>query len=422
MAGAGQDVRVGRGDDGTVRVGPVRGRSVAAGTGAGPDFTRAVLDVAGAVLSWPVLGEPGLPVAEIHDVGRAQQWLWAVYGERVAAEVAAPTGEPVGAEPSGLARAAGRLGYAHWAARWWPASFPDGIAVLRPGVLGLETAALTHRCQQLFDDLGDQPDDCAAELIEEHEAALDALVAWWRDPSQPTSLAARLDAVLRLVDDAADCAGLDGAAARRLRSALDAGRDRPAAADPGSLFASLAPQDGYALAAGGAPGAGGRVIARGAGVNDWRRCPPGYVDAAEHAVSWTVRAVGARRLVEVEVLAHGAAPAAGAALVAEVRVNGGGPLRVPLARRDDVWAGGADADLGPVASALAAPARVEVGVLLPGFDPGPGPDARDARDAVRALARHRLDRAARSVPDGDADDVSGPFLAETLCAATSEDY
>lgn len=96
-AGAGVDVRVSRGEDGTVRI-AVDGEvtavdgEVAAVDGEvaaeEPDFTRAVLDVAGAVLTWPVLGTPGLlPSAEIHDPGRAQQWLWALYGERIAAAV-----------------------------------------------------------------------------------------------------------------------------------------------------------------------------------------------------------------------------------------------------------------------------------------------------------------------------------------------
>lgn len=121
-----------------------------------PDFTRAVLDVAGAVLTWPVLGAPGPPSAEVHDRGRAQQWLWALYGERVATAVhdrtaAEPDGVRVAADPTDLAGSAARLALGHWAARWWPASYPDGIPALEADVLGLELAALTHRCQQLFD-------------------------------------------------------------------------------------------------------------------------------------------------------------------------------------------------------------------------------------------------------------------------------
>ncbi|WP_405866241.1 MULTISPECIES: hypothetical protein [unclassified Streptomyces] len=461
MPGTGTDVHVARGEDGTIRVatGPVLGHARAYDdvVAAGPDFTRSVLDVAGAVLVWPVLGDPGLPVAEVHDVRRAQQWLWAVYGENVAAAVhacAAGTGagagagaaEPVrvrvAAELTALAGGAARLGFGHWASRWWPASYTDGIPVLEPDVLGLELAALTHRCQQLFDDFGDQPDDCVAELIAEHEAALDPLIQWWRAAPRPADTARHLENILRLIDDAADGAGLDGRALRRLRSALDPdtdvdmnldvdldldldlGQRRTAGApvDPGALFAR---QGGYALAAGEPLVAGGRVIARGSGLNDWRRCPPGLVDAAEDSVSWTARALGGRRQIEVEVVAHAAAPAAGVPLVAEVQVNGGRPHRVPLARRDDVWTGRADLDLNPDPPELSAATSpcVEVGVLLPGFDPGAGPDGRADRDAIRALARRRLTGAAGPLPSDAYDTFSGPFLAETLTAtATSEDY
>ncbi|MFJ6894400.1 hypothetical protein [Streptomyces hokutonensis] len=416
------DVRVTRDDDGIIRV--------AAG-GAGPDFTLAVLDAAGAVLTWPVLGDPGPPTAEIHDVGRAQQWLWAVYGERVAAAVhACATGEPAGTrvpvDPTTLATDAARLGLGHWAARWWPTSHLDGIPALQPDVLGLELAALTHQCQQLFDgsggalgdfaDFGDQPDDCAAELIEDHRAALAPLIQWWRAAS--TDTAHQLERVLRLIDDAADGAGLDGPELRRLRSVLD--RPGPAATaplDPATLFAR---SDGYALAAGELLVSGGRLIARGSGTNDWRRYPPGLVDASETAVSWTARALGARRQFEVDVVAHSAAPATGAPLAAEVRVNDGPRKRVALARRDDMWTGRTDLDLPPGETRP----RVELGVLLPGFDPGPGPETGAERDAIRALVRRRLAAAAQPVandapPHGSS---SAPFLAEIAASTTDEDY
>jgi len=416
------DVRVARGDDGIIRV--------AAGS-AGPDFTLAVLDVAGAVLTWPVLGEPGPPTAEIHHAGRAQQWLWAVHGEGVAAAVhACATGQLaetlVPVDPTPLAADAARLGLGHWAARWWPASHLDGIPALQPDVLGLELAALTHQCQQLFDasadgfgdfaDVGDQPDDCTAELIEDHRAALDPLIQWWSAAS--TDTAQQLERVLRLIDDAADGAGLDSPELGRLRSVLD--RSSPAAAaspDPGTLFAR---NDGYALAAGERPVTGGRLIARGSGTNDWRRYPPGLVDASETAVSWTARALGARRQFEVDVVAHSAAPVTGAPLAAEVRVNDGPHTRVALARRDDMWTGRADLDLPP---GEARP-RVELGVLLPGFDPGPGADTGAERDAIRALVRRRLATAAQPVADYAPPHGSScaPFLAEIAAATTDEDY
>ncbi|MFF7547357.1 hypothetical protein ACFZCU_27535 [Streptomyces canus] len=447
-------VGVTRREDGTIRIddGPIRidaDSDPVAGSAArddevagDPDFTRAVLDVAGAVLTWPVLGAPDPPSAEVHDRGRAQQWLWALYGERVATAVhdrtaAEPVGVRVAADPTDLAGSAARLALGHWAARWWPASYPDGIPALEQDVLGLELAALTHRCQQLFDDEGDQPDDCTAELIEEHRDALDPLIQWWRAAPQSADTARHLESVLRLIDHAADTIGLDGPALRHLRSSLHQRRPAGVPVDPGSLFARHG--GGYALAAGETLVAGGRVIARGSGTNDWRRYPPGFVDAAEDAVSWTARALGAGRRIEVEVVAHTAAPA-GVPLVAEVHVNGGPPNRVPLTRTDDRWTGRADLDPGLLGGT--APPRIEVGVLLPGFDPGPfdagpfalgsgsdqvpGEDrARVARDAIRALARRRLNAAAEWLTyDPSPYDVSwGPFLAETVAAGpTGEDY
>ncbi|WP_328498786.1 hypothetical protein OHS59_43060 [Streptomyces sp. NBC_00414] len=444
----GTDVRVTRAEDGTVRIGV---------PAAGTAFTRTVLDVAGAVLSRPVLGPPGLPAAEIHDPGRAQQWLWAVYGERTAAAVHVVSAEPPGAiaevtptEPdTALAGYAARLALGHWAARWWPASYTDGIPALEPDVLGLELAALTHRCQQLFDDPEDHSDGSPVELLQAHQAALDPLIQWWRAAGESAGPGGQLDDVLRLIDDAADCAGLDGHALRRLRSSLETGPGTDTAHDArtsnnargpqelrmpldlGSLFAR--PGD-YALAAGEPLVAGGRVIARGSGTNDWRRYPPGFVDSAENAVSWTVSAVGAGRRIGVEVVADVAAPVDGVRLAAEVRMEGGPPTRVSLARRGDVWAGRADID---VPASLPPRTRTEVAVLLPGFDPGPDPGSgperdlgtasgsgtggRSDRDAVRALVRRRLAAVALHVPQ---DTYTRPFLAEIAAVAASagEDF
>lgn len=115
-------------------------------------------------------------------------------------------------------------------------------------------------------------------------------------------------------------------------------------------------------------------------------------------------------------------------------MNGGRPSRVQLTRTDDRWSGRADLDPGLLGGTE--PPRIEVGVLLPGFDPGPfdpgsgsdpvpGDRGRVARDAIRALARRRLNAAAeRLTYDTSPYDVSwGPFLAETVAAGpTGEDY
>lgn len=189
-----------------------------------------------------------------------------------------------------LAGAAARLGFGHWAARWWPASYVDGIPALEPDVLGLELAALTHWCQQLFGDFydfddfdgvngvngfngfngfldfggsgdghdardrfGDRPDGCAAQLIADHQAALDPLIQWWRAEPRSADTARHLESVLRLLDEAADGAGLDAQALRRLRSALEQHRPAGTTVDVGALFVR---RDGYALAAGDPLGAG----------------------------------------------------------------------------------------------------------------------------------------------------------------------
>ncbi|MEU3464501.1 hypothetical protein ABZ721_31690 [Streptomyces sp. NPDC006733] len=440
MPETGGDVRVARAEDGTVRIGA---------DPAGPAFRRAVLDVAGAVLTWPVSGAPGLPAAQVHDVGQAQQWLWALYGARVAEAVHHGAADvTVTAQMSTLAGAAARLAFGHWAARWWPASYLDGISALEQDLLGLELAALTHQCQQLFDADSDSEsagpaEEGAADLIAEHQAALDALVRWWRAAAQPTGTVRHLDRILRLIHDAGDLAGLDGPALRHLRASLEQRPAIGAAADVGALFAR---ERGYALAAGEPLAGGGRVIARGPGTNAWHRYPPGLVDAAENAVSWTGRAFGARRQIEVDVIADAAAPAAGVLLVAEVRVDGGRvAARVPLARRDDRWTGRVDldldGDLGAAAdperpagwdlTAAGKPPRIEVDVLLPGFDPGPG-DPGDAahRATVRALVRQRLATAARpspydtvgtTAPHAPHATPAAPFLAEII-ATTAEDF
>ncbi|UIX32439.1 hypothetical protein [Streptomyces sp. GQFP] len=187
------------------------------------------------------------------------------------------------AHPTALAGSAARLALGHWAARWWPESYPDAIPALEPDLLGLELAALTHHCQQLFDGEGDfgddQPDDCAAELIAEHEAALDPLLQWWRGTPQQAEVPSHLEGVLRLIDDAADTAGLDGPALRDLRSALDgrvrtppvvsdhSDRQGPRTPGPGKQLGGLATRTAGPLAGGGQD----RTLAAGVGGDDVHR-------------------------------------------------------------------------------------------------------------------------------------------------------
>jgi hypothetical protein len=113
----------------------------------------AVLEVLGGHLSWSVLADHTVPVAVLDDVASAQNWVWAVFGEEVALAVAAGSGRDVTVEPARPRVAAGarRLAYAHWAARWWPASTIDAIPPLDEGLLHGEIATLVEECDLLVD-------------------------------------------------------------------------------------------------------------------------------------------------------------------------------------------------------------------------------------------------------------------------------
>ncbi|GAB2648973.1 hypothetical protein [Nocardia goodfellowii] len=120
-----------------------------------PDNDVMVLEVLGGHLTWSVLSGQAIPAAVIDDPDSAQEWLWAVYGEPVALALAEyPGGRltfPARPELPRLIAHAWRLGYAHWAARWWPASALDGIAALDPGLLEAEIAELTEQCEMIVD-------------------------------------------------------------------------------------------------------------------------------------------------------------------------------------------------------------------------------------------------------------------------------
>ncbi|MEU2042836.1 hypothetical protein [Nocardia niwae] len=114
-----------------------------------------VLEVAGGHLTWSLLSGQATPAAVLDDLALAQEWVWAVYGEEVSLaldETAAHEGE-YRAEPAlpDLAARAWRLGYARWAARWWPASTLDGIAPLDDGLLDDEIATLSEECDLIVD-------------------------------------------------------------------------------------------------------------------------------------------------------------------------------------------------------------------------------------------------------------------------------
>ncbi|MFI7001223.1 hypothetical protein [Nocardia sp. NPDC050175] len=143
-------VRLRRAADGLLIIAPDGAPTVLDGA---PEIDVLVLEAAGGHLTWSLLDGPALPAAVIDDVKLAQDWLWAVFGEEVALAVdAGETGEltAVPGLPE-LVTSARRLGYAHWAARWWPASIIDGIAPLDERLLLDDIATLSEECEMIVD-------------------------------------------------------------------------------------------------------------------------------------------------------------------------------------------------------------------------------------------------------------------------------
>ncbi|GAB2509811.1 hypothetical protein [Nocardia heshunensis] len=370
----------------------------------GPDTM--VLEVLGGHLIWNVLAGQEIPAALIDDIDAAQEWVWAIYGEPVAIALDAAAPQRASAEPTApetasaattpttgafdapaieisaddvgrvsagrratrvdgglgreivafaarpaLAAAAYRLAYAHWAARWWPASALDGIAALDPALLDRDIAQLTEECEALVD-----------------------------------------------------------------------GADALAPALPVNIESSLRASD-YALAAGDEHQTGTMVLARGTGGWDWRRCPPGLVDASESAVSWElVRDAGATT-VAIAVAAHPDG-------------STGTPTHLRPWARVDTGRGEVDTELRPVhdtwigESSLSAPASaIHIAIHVPGFGPppetvepldGPAPEsAADLRARIRDFASARLHAAA--IPEVDGDPLA-PLLAEIAAAAGDSDF
>ncbi|WP_039803101.1 hypothetical protein [Nocardia araoensis] len=123
-----------------------------------------VLEVAGGHLTWSLLSGQVTPAAVLDDLALAQEWIWAVYGPEVAVALD-ETGEgQYAAEPAlpDLAAGAWRLGYARWAARWWPASTLDGIAPLDEGLLEDEIATLSEECDLIVDGADAAPEERVA--------------------------------------------------------------------------------------------------------------------------------------------------------------------------------------------------------------------------------------------------------------------
>lgn len=290
----------------------------------GPGLDTAVLEVAGGHLTWSLLAGHRVPAATLHDPDAAQEWLWALYGAEVALaadEYTRPVDLPARPEQPGLAAAVRRLGYAHWAARWWPASTVDGIAALDPELLDGEIAELTRYCESVLDGAD------SGLLAESGEDA--------ESEEGPETLS-----------------GDGGPAARLPERSADRASD-------------------YALAAGGGPAARGAALPLGRGRTgwDWRLCPAGVVDASERAVSWELLRLAGSTIVRVNAVA---APSVAPGLPDYLRPRAlvrtpAGPVDAALELSGDTWtgevAGGADSVLG-------------VEIYVPGVGPAP-PVGRD---------------------------------------------
>ena len=312
-----------------------------AGPSAGPAFTRAVLDVAGAVLTWPVLGTD-------RSAERRRSTTWAgpavaVGGlrRRTAAAVdAVASGTP--SRRADAARAADRPRRGCRPPRPRALGGPLVADVVpgrdpraRTGRTGAGVGRTDPRMPAPPRRFEDQLEDRTAGGAPGRARPADPLAASAAPPR-------RLDRVLRLIDDAADNAGLDGEALRRLRSALE--RDhRPTATplDLAELFVRQRvrprsrqsphrdrPRDRRARG----PTTGAAILPA-SSTRPRTPCPgprtrsaPGGGSRSRSSPTSRPRGRGAPR---------GGGPTWTAAA----------PNRVPLARRDDVWTGRADLDI-----------------------------------------------------------------------------
>ncbi|WP_431954029.1 hypothetical protein [Nocardia lijiangensis] len=321
--------------DGLWTIAPAGASALAADV---PPLDTMVLEVVGGHLGWSLLAGEPVPAAVLHDLDEAQEWLWAVFGERVALAVADREPVELAAEPAlpALVAQARKLAYAHWAARWWPASTIDGIPALDQRLLDTEIATLTEACELIVDGADAHPEPA---------------------PSAPVALGRAED---------------------------------------------------YALAAGSGARHGELVFGRGSGGWDWRRCPPGLVDASEHAVSWELTRAEGATLVRVRAVAAPQLQAPPAHLHPRALLDTAvGVIDTELHLVGDTWHGTASTKAEAVAG---------VQVYVPGVGPEPlSPADHDERARIRDLVAARLRRAT----SGD-DDAS--LLAEIAAAASDSDF
>lgn len=229
---------------------------------------QAVLEISGAVLSWPVADRGADPQITFTDASRAD-WLWRVLGEAGHRAVAstvdqAPPDEAHAVDLTGVDVLPGsldplrRLAFGHWLRRWWPASERDGIATLDAALLDAEIAILAAGAEDFFTD--DTFDSDVAEVLRPHVAALGAHVQQG-DPR-----------IVELVEKCTDLAD-----------------------EMGIVFDTPAQptrRDDFALAAGGDIGrTTSATVATGVGSVQWSAVPSGIFDAAENTIDWSVESV-----------------------------------------------------------------------------------------------------------------------------------
>ncbi|MGK2870348.1 MAG: hypothetical protein ACSLFA_27635 [Mycobacterium sp.] len=329
----------------------------------------AVLEVAGAVLEWPVDGPAGPAKLTFTDVAAAD-WLWRVAGERghvavVEAVRGRSADRQVSVDVAGLELSVDglaplrRLAIGHWLRRWWPASVRDGIAELDAALLDAEIAVLTAAAQEYFAE--DTFDSEISGLLEPHRTAFAAHLHEG-DPR-----------VAELVERCAELADWSDLAVQPLAA--------------GS-------RDDYALAAGESTPRGAAGIASGSDSVAWSAVPPAMFDAAEGTVAWSIvptAAGGAAAEISVAVTA----PATGVSI---------GLRAGDMSAEGALDARGRATLTLPISESAAwnrdwSQTRISVGG--PG-DPG---ESRDVRDLIRGLVRSRL-----------TDPASDAFLAEILAA------
>jgi len=317
----------------------------------------ALVEAAGAQLTWDVTAPAPLPDTDVHDALAASAWLADVYGATVADAVFRGVDVEIALDAFGdptIVDAVRALGHLNWARAWWPAS--SGIPALDPAIVAAEVAVTSHLLTHLLDD----EDAVEHAMTDAHDA--------------PAALAALPPA---LAADAAELAAV-----------LDA-----LAEDHGVAWAPTPPADvrsEWALAAGGerrASAADGVVIAQGTAPVRWSDVPTQTVDAAAEA-RWTLLQGTDTPFLQVEV------PAVQGVLSApELHAVFGPPaldVDVVLRRADSVFVG----ETVVPASALFLPPgartlRVHDPLLVSPDEPEAAESAED-RAEVLAFATTRL--------------------------------